>query len=143
MRAEDQLGLVLVVAPTAKRDVGDSGRALHRIGLYVVELQKCALRASPSSRGHEGALASVAPPDRALDLPRNMAGTHGGFASFPIRPGADRRLWIRPRTDRPVRPRLGGRPELGLLDPVEQHGEGALAYRTRLSVGNLTAEELL
>src|SRR6266850_1500567 len=63
MRAEDQLGLVLVVAPAAKRDVGDGGRPLHRIRLDVVELQERALRASPSRGGLEGALASVALPD--------------------------------------------------------------------------------
>src|SRR5260221_14577066 len=90
MRAEDQLGLVLVVAPTAKRDVGDGARSVHRIELFVMELQERALRASPSGRRREGALASVAAPDRALDLPRNMAGTHGGFASLPTRPPTER-----------------------------------------------------
>ena len=127
MRAEDQRGLVLVLAPTSKGDVGDGGRPLIRIGLDVVELQKSALHASPSGGGHEGALASVAPPDHALDLPRNVAGTFGGSASFLIRPGADRPAWIRPGKDRPVWLRLVCRPELRLLDLVEQHRDGAIA----------------
>src|SRR5882672_2863027 len=88
MRAEDQLPLVMVVAPAARRDVGDGGRPLHRMGLDVVEFQERALRASPSGGGHEGALAIVAPPDRALDFPRNVAGVQGGFAAL-IRPGTD------------------------------------------------------
>jgi len=139
--AENQLGLVLVVAPTAKGDVGDGGRPVHRIGLDVVELQERALRASPPGGGHEGALAMVAPPDRALDFPRNVAGGHGGFASFLIRPGTDGLPWFRLGTDRPVSPQLVCRPELRLLDLVEQHGEGAVEDRARIAVRDLAAEK--
>src|SRR5258707_11760914 len=53
-RAEDQLALVLVVAPTAKRDVFDGGRSPVCIRLDVVELQECALGASLSVFGDEG-----------------------------------------------------------------------------------------
>src|SRR5258706_11621026 len=133
MRAEDQLPLVVVVAPAAKRDVGDGGRPLHRVGLDVVELQERALRASPSGGGHEGALASVAPPDRALDLPRHMAGGQAGSADF----------LIRFRTDRPIWPWPGDRRQLRLLDLLEQYREGAVEDRARIAVGDLAAEKRL
>jgi hypothetical protein len=91
----------------------------------------------PSGGGHEGALATVAPPDLALDFARDMAG--GSY--FPIRPGTDRRVWIRLRMDRPVWPGLVCRPELPLLDLLEQHREGAVEDRTRIAVGDLAAEK--
>jgi len=40
-------------------------------------------------------------------------------------------------------PRLGCRPELRLLDLVEQHREGAVEERARIAVGDLAAEKLL
>jgi hypothetical protein len=152
VRAKNQLRLVLVVAPAAKGDVGDGGRPLLRVGLYMVELQEGALRASPSSGGQEGALASVAPPDLAVDLPRHSAGERGGrylageqvlVGGFPIRRGTDRRSrlgrgtdegWrIRRRTDRRPWPRLGCHGKLRLLDPCEQHSAtGDLTFRTVL-----------
>jgi len=68
-RAENQLGLVLVVAPATQRDVLDGGRSPVRIRLRVVELQERALRASHSVWGDEGALAIVPLPDRTLSRP--------------------------------------------------------------------------
>ena len=73
VRSEDQLGLILVVAPAAKGDVRDGGRSLHRVGLDMMELQERALGTSPAGRGHEGTLPSVTLPDRALDVRRDMA----------------------------------------------------------------------
>jgi hypothetical protein len=62
-----------------------------------------------------------------------MAGGHGRFADFLIRPG----------TDGPVWPGLGCRRQLRLLDLLEQHREGAVEDRARIAVGDLAAEKRL
>src|SRR5260221_4158175 len=71
-----------------------------------------------------------------------MAGTHGGFASLRIRPRTDRPAGTRSGMDRLGCPRRGCRPELRLLDLVEQHREGAVEDRAGIAVGDLAAEKL-
>jgi len=68
VRAENEIGFVLVVTPTAKRDVLDGGQSSPRIGPNVMELQESALGAPVSVRGDETALAAVTPPDGAVYL---------------------------------------------------------------------------
>jgi hypothetical protein len=69
---EDELGLVLIVAPTANGDVLDGGRPMLRMWLNVVEVQEGPFRAPLPGRGHEGTLASIAEVDRAFDVVRNV-----------------------------------------------------------------------
>jgi hypothetical protein len=97
----------------------------------MVELQVRPLRASPSFGRDAGALAPVAPPDRAPDGSRDVARGDGALP--------DRR--IRPRTDRPRRPGLGRRPQLRPLDLLEQKAQGAVEDGARIAVRDLTAEE--
>ncbi|PYQ45467.1 MAG: hypothetical protein DMF77_04120 [Acidobacteria bacterium] len=130
MRAEDQLGLVLVVSPTTEGDVLHGGQSSQRVGLDVMELQKRALRASMSVLGDEGALPAIMLRDCALDVPRDIPRRDNGCAKLPIRPGADR-----------TRPRLRGCPELGFLHLLEKQSEGAVEDRTRVAVRNVATEE--
>jgi hypothetical protein len=95
VRAENEIGFVLVVAPTAKRDVLDGGQSSPRKGLNVMELEEGALRASVTVSGDEGALAAVTLPDRALNMSGDIPRRDNGCSKLPIRPGADR-TW-RPR----------------------------------------------
>jgi hypothetical protein len=105
----------------------------------------CSVRTGPGRRtgapparspGHAGRRPAQPPPrDRALDFPRNMAGTQGGCASFLIRPGTDRPVWIRLGTGTPVWPLLVRRPELRLLDLVEEHRQGAVEDRALARLG--------
>ena len=71
-RTKDQLGLVLIVAPAAKRDVLGGRGTSQRVGPDVMELQEGALGASASILADEGALASIVPPCRSLDLARRV-----------------------------------------------------------------------
>jgi hypothetical protein len=68
-----------------------------------------------------------------LELGGAAIAPHGGVADFLIRLGTDRR----------VRPRLGGRRQIGLLDLFQQHREGAVEDRARIAVGDLSAEKPL
>ena len=52
-------------------------------------------------------------------------------------------LLIRPVTDRPPWPRLGRRPELRLLDLLEEHCQRAVEDRAGITVGDLPAQERL
>jgi len=97
----------------------------------MVELQESALCASLSGRRNVGALVSVPPGDRILDLLRHVARAQTRFPDGPIRP----------RTDRSASPRPGRPPQLRLLDLLEQEGERALEDRARIAVGDLAAEE--
>ncbi|HEU0104673.1 MAG TPA: hypothetical protein VFT38_00780 [Vicinamibacteria bacterium] len=98
----------------------------------MVELQERALHASVSVSGDEGALTSVAAPHRSLDAPRDIPRRENRRSKLPIRPGADR-----------TRARLGGGPELGLLDLLDEQGERAVEDRRRIAVRDLAAEEVL
>ena len=129
--AEDQVRLVLVVAPATERDVLDGGRSSLRVGLQVVELQEGPLRAPPSVGGHEATLPAVTVPDRALHVSRGIARSEHAF------PG----LLIRPVTDRVRRPRLRGCSPLRLLDFLEQKGDRAVEDRGRITVRDLAAEK--
>ena len=95
-----------------------------------MELQKCALRAPVSVSGDEGALATIAPPRPALDVPREIPRRDNGRSKLPIRPGADS-----------ARPRLRGGPKLRLLDLLEEQGERAVEDRGRIAVRDLAAEK--
>ena len=95
-----------------------------------MELEERALRASVPVSGDEGALPTVTPPDRALDMPRDIPRRENRRSKLPIRPGADR-TWAR----------LGGGPELGFLDLIEEQGEGAVEDRSRIAVRDLAAEK--
>jgi len=130
-RAEGQLRLVLVVAPATKRDVLDGGQSAQRIGPNVVELQEGAFGAPVAVWGDEAALAAVAPPDRALDLPWDIPRRDNGCSKLPIRPGADRTRC----------PRLRRRPHLRLLDLLEEQRKRTVEDRARISVRDLAAEE--
>src|SRR5437867_11234000 len=103
------------------------------MGLNVVELQEGPLRAPPSAGTDVAALPVVAPPDRALDFPRDLARAESRLADGAIRPGTDRRTGTRPRR----------RPELLLLDPLEQQGQGPVENGARISVRDLAAEKPL
>ena len=70
---EDQLGLVLVVPATAKRDVLDGGGAAPGIGPLVVALDEGFFRAPASLRGDEGATVAVTPADRPSDVCGHVA----------------------------------------------------------------------
>jgi hypothetical protein len=72
MRPEDKLGFVLIVAPTAERDVLDGGRPTLRVRLDVVEVHEGPFRAPLPGRGHEGTLAPIPEVDRAFDVVRNV-----------------------------------------------------------------------
>src|SRR5258706_8848736 len=74
--SKDQLGLVLIVAPAAQRDVLGGRRTSQRVGPDVMELQEGALGASASFLADEGALAPIAPPRRSFDVAPRM--TPGG-----------------------------------------------------------------
>src|SRR5260221_8557015 len=132
-RAEGQLCLVLVVAPTAKRDVLDGCQSSQRIGPNVMELQESAFGAPVSVGGDEAALAAVTPPDPALDLPWDIPRRNNRCSKLPIRPG----------TDRTTCPRLRRRPQLRFLDLLEQQGDGAVEDRGRIAVRDLAAEKVL
>ena len=71
-RTKDQLGLVLIVAPAAKRDVLDGRRPSQRVRADVMELEEGALGASASILADEGALASIVLPCRSLDVARRV-----------------------------------------------------------------------
>jgi hypothetical protein len=128
---EGQLRLVLVVAAAAKRDVLDGGQSSPRIRPNVMEFQERAFGAPVSVWGDEAALASVTPPGRALDVPRDVARSDDGCPDLPIRPGADRTRC----------PRVCRRPHLRLLDLLEEQGEGAVEDRGRITVRDLAAQE--
>jgi len=130
VRAENEIGFVLVVAPAAERDVLDGGQSSPRVGHDVMELQEGALRASVSVLGDECALTAITLRDLALDVPRDVPRRDGGRPKLPIRPGADN-TW----------PRLRGGPELGLLDLLEEQGECAVEDRGRIAVRDLAAEK--
>jgi len=131
-RPEHRLGLVLIVAPAAQRDVLHRGQASLGARQDVVELQELALRAPEALLGGEGTLAAVPLPDRALN---------------PLRHVRRRRRWradvvfIRLATDRQAWPR--GHAELLVLDVREQQGDGAVEDRAGIAVGNLAAQERL
>jgi hypothetical protein len=98
----------------------------------VVKLEEGALSTPLSSGSDEGALSTVALPCRTLDLSRDVARRRSALVKF-----------IRLGTDRAARLQLSHHGELGLLDPLEEQGEGALEDRAGISVGNLPAKERL
>src|SRR5258707_9465863 len=132
-RAEDQLCLVLVVAPAAKRDVLDGRQSSQRMGPNVMQFEESAFGAPVSVGGDEAALAAVAPPGPALDVPWDIPRRNNRCSKLPIRPG----------TDGTRCPRLRRRPQLRLLDLLEQQGDGAVEDRGRIAVRDLAAEQLL
>jgi hypothetical protein len=94
-----------------------------------MELQEGALRTSVSAFGDEGALPAITLRDCALDVPRDIPRRKNRRSKLPIRPGADR-TWPRLR-----------RPQLRLLDLLEEQGEGAVEDRRRIAVRDLAAEK--
>ncbi|HEU0107796.1 MAG TPA: hypothetical protein VFT38_16565, partial [Vicinamibacteria bacterium] len=130
VRAENEIGLVLVVAPAAERDVLDGSRSSLGVGHDVMELEEGALRAPVSAFGDEGALTSIAALRRSLDVHRDIPRSDNGCSKLPIRPAADS-----------ARSRLRGGPELGLLHLLEQQGERAIEDRGRIPVRDLAAEK--
>src|SRR4029077_2493752 len=66
--AERALGFVLVVGAAAEPDVVHADSAAPRVGIDMIELQVCCRLAPVAVVAHERALATVALPDRALDL---------------------------------------------------------------------------
>jgi hypothetical protein len=92
--------------------------------LEVVELQEHALGAPSSVWGDEAALSPVPAPSHTLGLVWHVSGR------VPIRPGTDRT-------------RLRGRPELCLLDLLEEQGNRTIEDRAGVAVRNLAAKERL
>jgi hypothetical protein len=72
---EDQLSLVLIVAPATERDVIGRGWPAERMRVFVMELQERALGAAVTVWADERALTAIASPDFALHVPGNVA--HG------------------------------------------------------------------
>lgn len=126
MGSEDQLRLVLVVAPAVKGQVGHRGRTASRVWLTsVVKIDVYPLRAPSSIGGDKGALPAITLPDGTLHGLRDVTGS-----DLFIRPGTDR-LW-------PLR-----RPELGLLDLFQEQRDGTVEDGARIAVGDLPAQQLL
>jgi hypothetical protein len=129
VRPEDEVRLVLVVAPG---DVLDRGQSSLRIRQDVMELQERALRAPVSVLGDESASIAVTLADGALDVPREISRKDDGCSQLSIRPGTDR-----------TRPRLLCRPQLGPLHLLQEQGEGAVEDRARIAAGDLATEKSL
>ena len=71
--AQVRSGFVVVVTPTAELDLANACAAPRRIRPHMMERHEPALRASTAVGPRERTAPQVAPPDRALDLGRNVA----------------------------------------------------------------------
>src|SRR5512143_1559576 len=116
-------GRELVVRPAAQAQVLHRRLAALRRGLHVVVLEPATRFAPVAVLAHEGALAAVAPPHRALHLGRDVARV--GRHVVRARPG----------------PRGGG--ELAALERGDEGVEGAVEHLGQLARGDLVAEQLL
>ena len=122
-RTKDQFGLVLIVAPAARRDVLGGCRTSERVGSDVMQLQEGALGASASILADEGALASIVPPCRSFDVARRVTRGEPATRDRVIRPGADSAR----------RSRFRRRAQLLLFDPLEKEGDRAVEDRARIA----------
>jgi hypothetical protein len=122
VRSEIQIGFVLVVCPAPQLDVVEGRFAAVAVWCHVVELEQAPLAATPSVGAREGATPAIALPHRAphgcRDIPRAA-----------------------PR--RPRRARPGGGREPGLLQVRDEHRQGSVEDRSRVTGGNLMSHEIL
>jgi hypothetical protein len=102
---EEHVRLVAVVRATAELDVRDGRSTADRVGHDVVVLQEGALAAAMPARTDERTAASVAAPDDAPDLGRDVSGIRddrtgrGGDRTRLHWPAHDRHLAARVRVD--------------------------------------------
>jgi hypothetical protein len=122
MPAEEQLGFVSIVRLAPEFNVLNYCLATHAIRLHMVKLKEATLGAAAAVQSDKRALATVAEPDLAPDVGRNVT-----------------RVWVCGTTG----PGSIGRGKFLLLKLPDQHFQYLRHHLAHVSIRNLMAQEVL